>query len=43
MNYDTQTLQDAIDMEDDPQARAALRLALKNLETDEDKPCKKSS
>jgi len=36
MNYDTQTLQDAIDMEDDPQARAALRLALKHIETDEE-------
>ena len=36
MNYDTQTLQDAIDMEDDPQARADLRLALKNLETEEE-------
>ena len=36
MNYDTQTLQDAIDMEDDPQARAALRLALKQIETDEE-------
>ena len=36
MNYDTQTLQDAIDMmEDDPQARAALRLALKNIEDGE--------
>lgn len=36
MNYDTQTLLDAIDMEDDPQARSALRLTLKNLETDEE-------
>ena len=36
MNYDAQTIRDAIDMEDDPQARAALRLALKNLETDEE-------
>jgi len=36
MNYDTQTLQDAIDMEDDPQARAALRLALKQIETEEE-------
>jgi len=35
MNYDTQTLQDAIDMEDDPQARAALRLALKHIEDGE--------
>ena len=35
MNYDTQTLQDAIDMADDPQARAALRLALKQIETEE--------
>ena len=36
MNYDAQTIRDAIDMEDDPQARAALRLALKHIETDED-------
>ena len=36
MNYDAQTIRDAIDMEDDPQARAALRLALKNLETEEE-------
>ena len=37
MNYDAQTLQDdAIDMEDDPQARAALRLALKQIETEEE-------
>ena len=37
MNYDAQTIRDAIDMMDgDPQARAALRLALKNLETDEE-------
>lgn len=36
MNYDTQTLLDAIDMEDDPQARAALRLALKNIKTEEE-------
>ena len=36
MTYDAQTIRDAIDMEDDPQARAALRLALKNLETDEE-------
>lgn len=35
MNYDAQTLMDAIDMEDDPQARAALRLALKSLEVEE--------
>ena len=36
MNYDTQTIRDAIDMmEDDPQARAALRLALKNIEDGE--------
>lgn len=35
MNYDAQTLQDAIDMEDDPQARAALRFALKNIEDGE--------
>lgn len=32
MNYDAQTLMDAIDMEDDPQARAALRAALRDLE-----------
>jgi len=37
MNYDVQTIRDAIDMmDDDPQARAALRLALKNLETEEE-------
>ena len=37
MNYDTQTLLDAIDMmDDDPQARAALRLALKQIETEEE-------
>lgn len=37
MNYDAQTLQDAIDMMDgDPQARAALRLALKNIKTEEE-------
>ena len=37
MNYDTQTLLDAIDMmDDDPQARAALRLALKNIKTEEE-------
>ena len=37
MNYDTQTLQDAIDMmDDDPQARAASRLALKQIETEEE-------
>ena len=36
MNYDAQTLLDAIDMEDDPQARAALRLALKNIKTEEE-------
>ena len=37
MNYDTQTLQDTIDMmDDDPQARAALRLALKNIKTEEE-------
>lgn len=36
MNYDAQTMMDAIDMmDDDPQARAALRLALKNIETEE--------
>lgn len=35
MNYDAQTIRDAIDMEDDPQARAALRLALKSLEVEE--------
>ena len=35
MNYDAQTIRDAIDMEDDPQARAALRLALKNIEDGE--------
>lgn len=35
MNYDVQTIRDAIDMEDDPQARAALRLALKQIETEE--------
>lgn len=37
MNYDTQTLQDAIDMmDDDPQARSALRLALKKIKTEEE-------
>lgn len=36
MNYDAQTLQDAIDMEDDPQARAALRAALRDLENKEE-------
>lgn len=36
MNYDAQTIRDAIDMEDDPQARAALRLALKNIKTEEE-------
>ena len=36
MNYHTQTIRDAIDMEDDPQARAALRLALKNIKTEEE-------
>lgn len=37
MNYDTQTIRDAIDMmDDDPQARSALRLALKQIETDEE-------
>lgn len=36
MTYDAQTLMDAIDMEDDPQARAALRLALKNIKTEEE-------
>lgn len=37
MNYDAQTLMDAIDMmDDDPQARAALRLALKQIETEEE-------
>ena len=35
MTHDAQTLMDAIDMEDDPQARAALRLALKSLEVEE--------
>ena len=35
MTYDAQTLMDAINMEDDPQARAALRLALKNIEDGE--------
>lgn len=35
MTYDAQTLMDAIDMEDDSQARAALRLALKSLEVEE--------
>ena len=35
MNYDAQTIRDAIDMEDDPQARDALRLALKQIETEE--------
>lgn len=35
MNYDAQTIRDAINMEDDPQARAALRLALKQIETEE--------
>ena len=35
MNYDAQILMDAIDMEDDLQARAALRLALKSLEVEE--------
>ena len=36
MNYDAQTIRDATDMEDDPQARAALRLALKQIETEEE-------
>lgn len=36
MNYDVQTIRDAIDMEYDPQARAALRLALKQIETEEE-------
>ena len=36
MNYDAQTIRDAIDMEDDPQARAALRLVLKNIKTEEE-------
>lgn len=36
MNHDAQTIRDAIDMEDDPQARAALRLALKNIKTEEE-------
>lgn len=36
MNHDAQTMMDAIDMEDDPQARAALRLALKQIETEEE-------
>ena len=41
MNYDAQTLmdatiRDAIDMEDDPQARAALRAALRDLENKEE-------
>lgn len=36
MNHDAQTLMDAIDMEDAPQALAALRLALKDLETEEE-------
>lgn len=37
MNYDTQTIRDAIDMmDDDPQARAALRLVLKNIKTEEE-------
>ena len=36
MNYDAQTIRDAIDMmDDDPQARSALRLALKSLEVEE--------
>ena len=35
MKYDAQTIRDAIDMEDDPQARSALRLALKSLEVEE--------
>ena len=36
MTYDAQTIRDAIDMmDDDPQARAALRLALKSLEVEE--------
>ena len=36
MNHDAQTMMDAIDMmDDDPQARAALRLALKNIEDGE--------
>ena len=36
MNYDAQTLMDAIDMmEDDPQARSALRAALKAIEEEE--------
>ena len=36
MNYDAQTLMDAIDMEGDPQARAALRAALRDLENEEE-------
>lgn len=36
MNYDAQTLQDAIDMEDGQQARAALRIALKQIKTEEE-------
>ena len=36
MNYDAQTLMDAIDMEDDPQVRAALRAALRDLENEEE-------
>ena len=37
MNYDAQTLMDAIDMmDDDPQARAALRAALRDLENEEE-------
>ena len=36
MTYDAQTIRDAIDMEDDPQARAALRAALRDLENKEE-------
>lgn len=36
MKHDAQTLMDAIDMEDDPQARAALRAALRDLENEEE-------
>jgi len=39
MNYDAQTIRDAIDMmDDDPQARAALRAALRDLENKEEQP-----
>ena len=37
MTYDAQTIRDAIDMmDDDPQARSALRLALKKIKTEEE-------